>query len=178
MGTASSLTVSIMQIFVKDIEGKTLALDVAGADAVHTVKECIHTRSGIPCDEQRLVFAGRELDDDASLAAHGIGAECKLTLALRLEGGGLTWGKMGRFQRITSYSLSPFRQSAWKGFLKDGAPNLLRRFNEAVWDIAPGLGIPFAIAYWATNEHARLQLEDKTEFIAKAAQWDKEAESA
>ena len=68
--------------------GRTLALDVAPSDAVSAVKAQIAEREGVPAEEQRLVFAGLQLEDERTLAEYGLEKESTLTLVLRLEGGG------------------------------------------------------------------------------------------
>uniref|UniRef100_A0A7S3D937 Ubiquitin-like domain-containing protein n=1 Tax=Palpitomonas bilix TaxID=652834 RepID=A0A7S3D937_9EUKA len=76
-----------MQIFVKAIAGNTVSLDVESFDTVENVKSQLQAIEGIPSEEQRLVFAGVELEDEQTFAAYNIEKESTLSLLLRLRGG-------------------------------------------------------------------------------------------
>ncbi|CAG8790473.1 664_t:CDS:1, partial [Racocetra fulgida] len=114
-----------MQVFIKTLNGETIALDVESFHSIEDVKKEIYNRGYIPSDQQRLIFSGRQLKDVHTLSDYAISKGSTLHLNARLCGGYSTPTFVNNFQDLTkSKVVKPWSNDAQPWRIAVGGLNL------------------------------------------------------
>ena len=79
------IDVFAMQIFIKDITGKNIILEVESSDTIEAVKQKLEDESGIEIEKQRLIFGGRELEEGRTLGDYNVQKESTILLLLKIN---------------------------------------------------------------------------------------------
>ena len=94
-----------VEIFVKSLTGKTITLSCELTDTVLSIKEKFHNIEGVPVDEQRLIFGGKQMDNAETLESYGVQAEATLFVVLRLRGGSICCSPVNPFNTLLNINL-------------------------------------------------------------------------
>jgi len=120
----NGVELGIIQIFIRTISGKTIALEVEPGDTIKKIKEKIQNREGISPKHQRLLFGSKQLEGDHNFRDYDIPQGSTIQLALRLRGG----SDHNTAEREDEWEEKKEKKAVWKR-------NLTRRRNQSLEEL-------------------------------------------